>query len=111
MHRTAYHSVPSSSAMEPSCQGQPWPTRNSGAAVGPLRQASNHGGVMFRDRVDAGRRLAAVVLDLALVDPVVLGLPRGGVVVAAEVADALGASLDVIVVRKLGVPGRPELGM
>jgi putative phosphoribosyl transferase len=67
--------------------------------------------VLFRDRADAGRRLALAVRDLALSDPVVVGLPRGGVVVAAEVAAALGAPLDVIVVRKLGVPRRPELGM
>src|SRR5919107_1146825 len=44
-------------------------------------------------------------------DPVVLGLPRGGVVVAAEVAAALGAPLDVVLVRKLGLPGQPELAM
>ncbi|MBP1633289.1 MAG: putative phosphoribosyltransferase, partial [Acidobacteria bacterium] len=48
---------------------------------------------------------------LALSDPVVLGLPRGGVVVAAEVARALGVPLDVLVVRKLGAPGNPELGI
>ncbi len=65
----------------------------------------------FADRSDAGRHLALAVAELQLVAPVVLGLPRGGVVVAAEVADALGAPLDVIVVRKLGVPGQPELAM
>lgn len=75
------------------------------------RQLSNHGPVVFRDRVDAGRRLGEAVRALPLVDPVVVGLPRGGVVVAAEVAAALGADLDVIVVRKLGVPQEPELGM
>jgi putative phosphoribosyl transferase len=67
----------------------------------------------FRDRVDAGRRLAGVVRG-AGVEPgsaVVLGLPRGGVPVAFEVARALGAPLDVIVVRKLGAPFQPELAM
>lgn len=67
--------------------------------------------VVFRDRVDAGRRLVAPLADLSLEDPVVLGLPRGGVPVAAEVARGLDAPLDVVVVRKLGVPGQPELAM
>jgi predicted phosphoribosyltransferase len=66
----------------------------------------------FADRVDAGRRLGEVLAadpELRDADPVVLGLPRGGVVVAAEVAARLGAQLDVLVVRKLGVPGHEEL--
>ena len=67
----------------------------------------------FRDRVDAGRHLAEVVrsADLGEHDVVVLGLPRGGVPVAFEVAIALHAPLDVLVVRKLGVPFQPELAM
>ena len=65
----------------------------------------------FADRVDAGRRLAAALVSLSDEDVVVLGLPRGGVPVAAEVARALDAPLDVIVVRKLGTPGHEELGM
>jgi uncharacterized protein (TIGR00369 family) len=65
----------------------------------------------FRDRSDAGRQLASRLLPLRGEDAVVLGLPRGGVAVAAEVARALGAPLDVILVRKLGVPAQPELGM
>ena len=65
----------------------------------------------FLDRSDAGRRLADRMLHLRGADVVVLGLPRGGVPVAAEVARALGAPLDVILVRKLGVPVQPELGM
>ncbi len=65
----------------------------------------------FINRVDAGRRLAARLQRLRGDQVVVLGLPRGGVPVAYEVAIALGAPLDVIVVRKLGVPFQPELGM
>jgi len=65
----------------------------------------------FIDRVDAGRRLAARLQHLRGDQVVVLGLPRGGVPVAYEVAKALDAPLDVIVVRKLGVPLQPELGM
>jgi putative phosphoribosyl transferase len=66
---------------------------------------------MFVDRADAGRRLGQRLHHLQGSDVVVLGLPRGGVRVAAEVAAALGAPLDVIVVRKLGVPSQPELAM
>ncbi|WP_354643131.1 phosphoribosyltransferase [Kitasatospora camelliae] len=65
----------------------------------------------FTDRIDAGRRLAAEVAHLRAADPVVVALPRGGVPVAAEVARALGAPLDICVIRKLGVPYQPELGM
>ncbi|WP_294563680.1 phosphoribosyltransferase [uncultured Arthrobacter sp.] len=66
--------------------------------------------MLFRDRIEAGRQLAGRLADLS--GPVVvLGLPRGGVPVAAEVAAALRAPLDVVVVRKLGVPSQPELAM
>lgn len=65
----------------------------------------------FADRADAGRRLAGLLGHLRGDPVVVLGLPRGGVPVALEVARALGAPLDVIVVRKLGVPAQPELAM
>ena len=65
----------------------------------------------FADRVDAGQRLATKLEHLRGEPLVVLGLPRGGVPVALQVAVALGAPLDVIVVRKLGVPFQPELGM
>jgi putative phosphoribosyl transferase len=67
--------------------------------------------VPFSDRVDAGRQLADRLQHLCTADVVVLGLPRGGVPVAAEVATALGAPLDVVGVRKLGVPGHRELAM
>ena len=66
----------------------------------------------FRDRAEAGRQLAEVLQEYAGRDDiVVLGLPRGGVPVAFEVARALGAPLDVFLVRKLGVPGHEELAM
>ena len=67
---------------------------------------------MFSDRIEAGRHLAERLGSLRNnPDVVVVGLARGGVPVAAEVAESLGAPLDVIVVRKLGVPFQPELGM
>jgi putative phosphoribosyl transferase len=66
---------------------------------------------VFEDRRSAGVLLGAEVAKANLARPVVLGLPRGGVPVAAPVADAIGAPLDVIVVRKLGVPDQPELAM
>ncbi|MFG2096836.1 phosphoribosyltransferase family protein [Streptomyces sp. NPDC048612] len=66
--------------------------------------------MVFADRADAGHRLAESLRHLAGEDPVVLGLPRGGVPVAFQVARALRAPLDVIVVRKLGVPYQRELG-
>ena len=68
---------------------------------------------MYENRADAGRRLAEAVAERfpELTDAVALGLPRGGVPVAAELAHALGAQLDVLVVRKLGVPSSPEVAM
>jgi len=65
--------------------------------------------VSFRDRIHAGRALGERLRGEQLVDPVVFGLPRGGVAVAAGVAEALDAPLDIIVARKLGVPWQPEL--
>jgi len=74
---------------------------------------------VFRDRTDAGRQLAELVADrlgsssypMDEARTVVMGLPRGGVPVAALVAKALGVPLDVLVVRKIGVPWQPELAM
>src|SRR5438132_2525077 len=69
-------------------------------------------GARFRDRAEAGRLLGERLGEYAgRDDVVVLGLPRGGVPVAREVARALGAPLDVFLVRKLGLPGQPELAM
>ncbi len=65
----------------------------------------------FADRRDAGRRLAAALHHLRGEAPVILALPRGGVPVGAEVARALDAPLDVLLVRKIGAPGNPELGI
>ena len=65
----------------------------------------------FRDRHDAGKRLARALAHFADARPVILGLPRGGVPVAYEVAMALGAELDVLFVRKIGAPGHEELGI
>jgi putative phosphoribosyl transferase len=67
--------------------------------------------MVFQDRRDAGRRLAAVLAPLSRERPVIVALPRGGVPVAFEVARALQAPLDVLAVRKLGAPGNPEFGI
>src|SRR5579884_2714920 len=81
--------------------------RGSRAKMGPTRPSFQ----TFRDRREAGIALARALVHLRGEEPVVLGLPRGGVPVAAEVARVLGAPLDVFVVRKLGVPGHEELAM
>ena len=65
----------------------------------------------FENRVEAGRMLGARLAALQLADPVVLALPRGGVPVALEVARALDAPLDLLLVRKIGVPWQPELAV
>jgi predicted phosphoribosyltransferase len=65
----------------------------------------------FRNRADAGRKLARALSGYKDQRPVILALPRGGVMVAAEVAAALDAPLDLILVRKIGVPAQPELAM
>jgi len=65
----------------------------------------------FRDRVDAGEQLALALRDVPGDSTVVVGLPRGGVPVAARVAARLGAPLDVVLVRKLGAPQQPELAV
>ena len=67
--------------------------------------------MLFRNRADAGRRLAKALLKYKSRHPVILALPRGGVSVAAEVAVALDAPLDLLLVRKIGLPSQPELAM
>lgn len=66
---------------------------------------------MFQDRVSAGRRLARALEKFQGEDLLILGIPRGGVLVAAEVAQALGAPLDLIIPRKIGAPGNEELAI
>jgi putative phosphoribosyl transferase len=66
---------------------------------------------VFEDRQDAGRKLAALLQKYRGEEPLVLGLPRGGVPVAFEIAQALGTAMDVWVVRKIGAPMQPELGV
>ncbi len=66
---------------------------------------------LFRDRVDAGKKLAAAVYDMKGEDVIVLAIPRGGIVVANEVANALSAPLDVVVTRKIEAPGEPEYAL
>src|SRR5215211_1690705 len=68
-------------------------------------------GRSFRDREDAGQRLAEKLAGYRDEDPVVLALPRGGVPVGYEISRSLGAPLDVFVARKLGAPGQPEFGI
>jgi putative phosphoribosyl transferase len=67
--------------------------------------------MFFRDRSEAGQRLGAQLIEFANRDVLVLALPRGGVPVGFEVAQSLNAPMDVLVVRKLGVPGRKEVAM
>ncbi len=80
--------------------------------VGVVRRRVSMGTAMpFRDRSDAGKKLAAALREFAGQDAVVLALPRGGVPVAAEVAARLHAPLDLVLVRKIGAPIQPELAM
>jgi predicted phosphoribosyltransferase len=79
--------------------------------LAPVRWRSRIDVVRYRDRPDAGRQLAEALVDRAIPEPVVLGLPRGGVPVAAEVAARLAAPLDVLVARKVGAPGHTEYGI
>jgi len=67
--------------------------------------------VIFADRVEAGERLGAALRHLTRSDPVVLAIPRGGVIVGEAVARTLDAPLDVVVPRKIGAPGNPELAI
>jgi putative phosphoribosyl transferase len=75
------------------------------------RKVAQEIAMSFEDRSDAGRKLALALRDYKNQQPVILALPRGGVPVAAKVAAALNAPLDLILVRKIGVPYQPELAM
>ena len=66
---------------------------------------------MWRNRVEAGRALAVPLKKYAGSDAIVLGVPRGGVILAREVARELGLPLDIVISRKMGAPGNPELGI
>jgi predicted phosphoribosyltransferase len=78
--------------------------------MGTLRVLS-HGSELFQDRHEAGKLLAAELSDLKGKRPVVLGIPRGGVVVAKEIASKLDGDLDIVLSRKLRTPGQEELAM
>lgn len=86
-------------------------TRQLGNRSARVGHAPGVGSGTFRDRVDAGRLLGATLRELDLTDPLILGLPRGGVVIAAEVARVLDVRFDVFVARKIGHPYHPELGL
>src|SRR5262245_61238794 len=99
----------------------PWGRRAGGCDMlapppgGPQRGRAGAGCaiivLVFRDRREAGRSLGEALAGAGVEGSLVLGIPRGGVIVAAEVARALGSPLDVVVTRKLGAPGNPELAI
>jgi predicted phosphoribosyltransferase len=68
-------------------------------------------GSLFHDRTEAGRKLAAALTEFKGEDLIILAIPRGGVVVASEVAKVLGAPLDIVVTRKIEAPGEPEYAL
>lgn len=88
-----------------------WTRVESSIVTGTPAGGPHQWPITFRDRSHAGRELATRLERLREEHPVVLGLPRGGVPVAAAVAESLGAPLDVVLVRKLGVPYQPELAV
>jgi putative phosphoribosyl transferase len=89
-----------------------WRVRSARSILWMLPSAFGLGERMpFQDRADAGRRLAEALVKFKDRRPIILALPRGGVPVAAEVASAFDAPLDLILVRKIGVPQQPELAM
>jgi putative phosphoribosyl transferase len=85
--------------------GALWDAATDAAGIAMRRK------LMFEDRAEAGRLLAERFAAMALQDPVVLALPRGGVPVGAQIAEALAAPLDVAFVRKIGAPEQPELAV
>ncbi len=95
--------------------GEPGSRRIGEKEEAAHRREAYADGVRYRDRTDAGRRLASAIEASNLLEdgesPLVLGVPRGGVPVAAEVANRFDAELDVLVAHKLGVPGNPEFAI
>ncbi|MGZ9076580.1 MAG: hypothetical protein ACXW13_12490, partial [Burkholderiaceae bacterium] len=87
------------------------PTANGSESAGLVKVMNMSLRPLFADRADAGRRLATALKKLTLEKPIVYALPRGGVPVAAEVAAALNAPLDLVLVRKIGAPYQPELAI
>jgi putative phosphoribosyl transferase len=89
------------------------PRKHTTGAIAVLRDppSTAPSAVRFRDRHDAGRQLAKLVEPLRDERPIVVGIPRGGLPVAAEVARALHAPLDVVVVHKIGAPQNPEFAL
>jgi putative phosphoribosyl transferase len=81
------------------------------ALGGCYRRRSWRPDMKFADRSDAGRRLAGKLMHFKERRPVILALPRGGVAIGFEIAQALGAPLDIVLVRKIGVPWEPELAV
>src|SRR3989338_6561167 len=67
--------------------------------------------LVFKDRTDAGKQLASKLLEYKLANPIVVALPRGGVSVAKPIADILHVKLDIMVSKKIGAPGNPELAI
>ena len=76
-----------------------------------MRNDDRRRSLIFADRVEAGERLGLALAERHGPDAVVLAIPRGGVIVGEAVARAIGAPLDVVVPRKIGAPGNPELGL
>jgi putative phosphoribosyl transferase len=88
-----------------------WSNSPDTAIIADCRQWRPLMARMFSDRTEAGCALAGKLVDKNYDNPVVLALPRGGVPIAAEVAKALRAPMDIVLVRKIGTPGQPELAL
>jgi len=78
--------------------------------MGKLRVVS-YSAELFKDRKEAGKLLASILKDSRLNDAVVLGIPRGGMVVAGQIQRMLNTEIDIVLARKIGAPGNPELAI